>query len=58
MLDLSDLIVIVSFTTILTTASTSVLLLKMRQSLESSICEKITQLLIRVGVLESNNRHD
>jgi len=58
MLDLSDLIVIVSFTTILTTASTSVLLLKMRQSLESSICEKITQLLIRVGVLESKHRHD
>lgn len=57
-LEIGDYIVIISFTTILTTASTTVLLYKTRVQLEKDICNKITNLLVRVGVLEAKHTSD
>ena len=57
-LEISDYIVIISFTTILTTASTSVLLYKMRTDIEKDICNKITNMLVRLGVLEAKHKGD
>lgn len=56
MMEIADFAIIVSLTTMLTTASTYVLLSRMRNQLEKDICNKITSLLVRVGVLEA--KHD
>jgi hypothetical protein len=57
-MELADYAIIITFTTLLTTASTTVLLYNMRTRLEKDICNKITDLLVRVGVLEAKHRKD
>lgn len=60
---ISDFVVLIAFTTVLTTASTTVIIYKSNHSLESQICNKIEKLherinyiAIRIGIVE--NQHD
>lgn len=63
MMEISDYAIIIGFTTILTTASTTVMIFKSKQSLESVICakiekihERINKVAIKIGVLENEHK--
>ena len=58
MMELSDYAIIIAFTTLLTTASTYVLLSRMRNELERRICDKIEGIFVRIGVLEAKHQND
>ena len=62
-MEIVDFAIIIGFTTVITTASTTVIIYNQRQALESAICGNITTLhnrlndvLIRLGIVE--NKHD
>ena len=51
-LELSDLATIIGMTSAITTASTLVIVVRIKDQLKEDICNKIEGLLVRVGVLE------
>lgn len=62
-LEVTDFIIVIAMTTILTTASTTVLIYRSKQSLELTICnkiekihERINAIAVRIGVVE--NEHE
>ena len=55
MIEVVDYAIIIGFTSILSTASTTVIVIKANDKLKANICNQITDLLIRVGVLESKH---
>ena len=54
-MEISDYAIIIGFTSILSTASTTVIVIKANDKLKEHICNQITDLLVRVGVLESKH---
>lgn len=62
-LEVTDFIIVIAMTSVLTTASTTVLIYKSKQSLETAIClkiekihERLNKIAVRLGVVE--NEHE
>ncbi|HSA76434.1 MAG TPA: hypothetical protein VLE02_02705 [Nitrosarchaeum sp.] len=62
-LELNEVLTIIGVTTVLTTASTTVIIYKFKSDLSSEICNKITHLhnrineiAIRMGIIENEHK--
>jgi len=56
-LEYFDYGIVIGATVILTTASTTIITMKLNDKLREKICNQMTDLLIRVGILEEKHRN-
>lgn len=56
-LEFLDYSIVIGATVILTTASTTIITMKLNDKLREKICTQMTDLLIRVGILEEKHRN-
>lgn len=54
-LEVSDFLILIGSTSAICTASTTVIVLSVKDKLKDDICNQITSLLVRVGVLEKEH---
>jgi hypothetical protein len=57
-LDLSDFVIIIGCTSAIVTGSTTAICYGLINKLKDDICNKIENLLVRVGVLEESRSHE
>lgn len=57
-LEVTDFLLLIGLTSTITTASTTVIVLSIKDKLKEDICTQITSLLVRVGVLEERHLHE